>query len=274
MGLRGPPPLVHVLSFLLRPVRIPNAGKQGRRRDVLHEANGGVAPGLEMMMRVNMLHFLVFRDVVAMAGGRLLGCCATSMSILCNLRARMVLPSGIICHPKCGQSQEIVQFRIQTEGETDPDLSRDDKDAHPAAETEATRRGTLAGRLEKAPSPWQRLALRSGTAAAKEWASSAVQMRSIWDPASHLFFIQKLSHGRCRSRFGHLSFPFFFIVFAALALIEARLDAAPTLVILFSILEAYVRERKFISLFTLRFTLLYRQRIIVPLPQGDLSVAF
>jgi hypothetical protein len=52
--------------------------------------------------------------------------------------------------------------------------------------------------------------------------------------ASHLFFSQKLSHGRCRSRFfALLSFPFFFIIFAALALIEARLDAALTLVILF-----------------------------------------
>lgn len=61
MGLRAP--LVHVLFLLLRPVRIPNAGKQGRRRDVLHEANGGVAPGLEMMMqmvRVNMLQFWCF----------------------------------------------------------------------------------------------------------------------------------------------------------------------------------------------------------------------
>lgn len=174
--------------------------------------------------------------MVAMAEEGLLGCCTTSISLLCNLRASMILPNGIVCHSNCGQSQEIAQFRLQTEGEAhgiipisaetiSPGCAETAEATHGAARSQAPRKGNRVAVATFSP--------QCGTRAAKEWGSSAVQMPLVWDPASHLFFIQKRSYGRCRSRFCSSSFPFFFIVFAALALIEARLDAALTLVILF-----------------------------------------
>lgn len=100
-----------------------------------------------------------------------------------------------------------------------------------------------------------------------------MQMPPVWGPASHLFFSQKLSHGRCRSRFlRFFLFPFFFIVFAALALIEARLDAAPTLVILFLYTRSFVKGKK-VYFFYLLFTLLHFINGL-PLPPDDLSFAY
>lgn len=67
MGLRPPP---GPCSFLAAPVRIPNARKQGRRRDVLHEANGVVAPGVrddDADGACKHVTIWWFRDMVAMA---------------------------------------------------------------------------------------------------------------------------------------------------------------------------------------------------------------
>lgn len=125
-----------------------------------------------------------------------MACCATNISVLCNLRANMVLPNGSFCHSNCGKSQEIAQFRIQTEGEMEGDTSMASsrsqprryckmacKVAHPALETAETAptarhvrsasKRQLRRRGNAQPSDAAPRRLKSGD-------SSAVQMPLVW----------------------------------------------------------------------------------------------